>query len=242
MQYNIIIWYHHIYLAAVWSHKVHTVILSFALKLLRCLQRSFPCGRVEGIPQQLFPKGIFLPAFPLFLCSLYLITFSTQRTREAKNLFQKPPGATCAWKYHQMFSCDWFWKTGTITPPAMIFFPQQNGEKGISVGQEAAPGSQQPLWVGWLGEPLEEPSTAASILLRDKLLLVCYKQASWSSCWDLLKFLDTASSVPSRKSVQHHGKLQKQGVSLSQPGLLSSEDTIWITLAQAPQLRLVLQG
>lgn len=57
---------------------------------------------------------------------------------------------------------------------------------------------------------------------------------------------DTPRSAPSRKLVKHHGKLQKQEVSLSKPELLSraevSEDTIWITLAQAPQLRLTLQG
>lgn len=73
--------------------RVHTVILSFALKLLRCLQQSFLCGRVEGTRQQLFPKDTFLPSFSLLLSFLYLITLSTKKNREAKNLFQNHPGA-----------------------------------------------------------------------------------------------------------------------------------------------------
>lgn len=71
--------------------RVHTVILSFALKLLRCLQQSFLCGRVEGIPQQLFPKDTFLPSFSLLLSSLYLITLSTKKKQGGKKPVSKSP-------------------------------------------------------------------------------------------------------------------------------------------------------
>lgn len=56
-------------------------------------------------------------------------------------------------------------------------------EKRVLVWVRMQPqGLSQPLGLGWVGEPLGEPSSAASIPLRAKLHLLCYKQASWSSC------------------------------------------------------------
>lgn len=44
-----------------------------------------------------------------------------------------------------------------------------------------AQGLCQPLWLGWVGGPLEKPNTAASITLRPKPRLVYSKHTSWSS-------------------------------------------------------------
>lgn len=164
------------------SQSSHSNSVIYIEELFRCLQQSFLVEKWKGCPNKFFllSSSLLSP----FCFALYLITLGTQRTREAKNLFQKHLGAI-EHAPENIFNCSHVINFGKfeLSHHQVCFFSQQNGRKRIFVWVRIQPqGLCQPLWVGWVGGLLEKPSTAASITLRTKLLLVGYKQTSWSSC------------------------------------------------------------
>lgn len=115
-----------------------------------------------------------------FAVLLYLITLSTQRIRKTKNLFQKHSGAI-ELALENIIRCSHGTNFGKLElfHQQLWSFPSRT-EKRVFVWVRIQPqGLCQPLWVGWVGEPLEKPNAATSIALRTKLHLVYYKQTNW---------------------------------------------------------------